>query len=308
LPRDFQFNPEHDFRSRSRGSDVCMTREDAQAFSQGLREALPRLRFVSDEYWKPFIDWDAWRATLEEHRRRDQAGLPTERARYRMRDPVGEPLHYWDSLCVAEEGHFYGWIEPPGWEPAWGEEDDYGVRRILNPPPLQFHFRRSKFRCYGRDVGVDQIAFDDPPEARSEAELIRLDGGTLDFRWNRYDEEARAFTNRLFRILSKQGTNRFINIDLDSRRALSLTPLRNRFGIVAGHHAERWALSRRHNYIFPSSGLVVKPASYRFATGDVMSAEELVALKAKWKAELEARVVEAKRYAAEVVARNNPKN
>lgn len=293
LPQ-IQFSPDHDFRSKWK---VCeqlhMTREDAAAFSDSLRSAFPRLHLVSHEYWNSFLDWDWWRSARQENERREKAGLPTQPSRHRMRDPGGDPPRYWDSLAVVDEREFYGWILPEGWSPEWGEADQFGIRRIVNTPRLEFSFRRSVFYCADRDGRRETVRFDDPPEPRTEDETIRLEGGDLAISWNRYDEEAEAFAKIVFRLLFKQTTDRFIQMESKSRRALSPVPWNNRRYGMAGRHAEAWALARRHNYLF--DGRLNKPASYSFAPGDVFSADELAAIKAKWAAELEEIVAREKR-------------
>jgi hypothetical protein len=262
-----------------------MTREDADAFSSALRAAYPRLHFVSCEYWRTFVDWDAWNVACEEKERRERAGLPTERVRHRMRDPRNEPPRYWDSLGTRDERYFYGWVLPEGWVPEWGEEDNFGVRRI-NPPRLEFSFRRSHFRCWDRSRLRETVLFDDPPQPRNDNETIVLEDGHLSIQWNRYDDEAEAFAKVVFRTLFKQVIDRFITVSEDvTWRALSSTPWRNRRYGAAGRGAEAWALARRHNYFF--SGCFEKPASFPFAPADVLSPQELASLKAKWDAKLE---------------------
>jgi hypothetical protein len=203
-----------------------------------------------------------------------------------MRDPKDEPPHYWPSLGIAEEREFYGWVLPEGWVPQWGDEDDFGIRRIVNPPRLELSFRRSRFHCVDRSPRRETVWFDEPPEPRNDGEIIVLEGGDLSVQWNPYDDETENFAKTVFRILFKQAIDRFITVNRHvSWRALSSTPWRNRRYGAAGWGAESWALSRRHNYFF--SGAYNKPASFPFAPAEVLSAQELAALKAKWAAELE---------------------
>lgn len=270
-----------------------MTREDADAFSSALRAAYPRLHFVSWEHWRPFVDWDWWRAAWKLHEERKKDGLPTEFVRHRMRDPRNEPPCYWPSLGVAEEREFYGWVLPEGWSAQWGEEDDFGVRRIVNPPRLELSFWRGRFHCPDRSPRRETVWFENPPEPRDDDETIVLEGSDLSIQWNRYDDEVEAFAKTVFRMLFKQATDRFIKIERKSRRALTAQPWRNRRYGAAGRGAEAWALARRHNYL--DGGQLNKPASYPFAPGDVFSADELAAIKAKWAAELEEIVAREKR-------------
>jgi len=275
-----------------------MTREDADAFSSALRAAYPRLHFASREHWRTFVDWDWWHAAWKLHEEREKDGLPTEFVRHRMRHPRNEPPRYWPSLGVAEEREFYGWILPEDWVAQWGEEDNFGVRRIVNPPRLEFFFRRSRFHCRDRSPRRETVWFDDPPEPRDDDETIVLEGGELEIQWNRYDDEAEMFAKAVFRILFKQATDRFIQIEYKSRRALTGEPWRNRRYGAAGRRAEAWALARRHNYL--DGGQLEKPASYPFAPDDVFSAEEFAAIKAKWKAELEEAVAAEARKGKEL--------
>ncbi|KAB2846527.1 MAG: hypothetical protein F9K44_15200 [Hyphomicrobiaceae bacterium] len=124
-----------------------------------------------------------------------------------------------------------------------------------------------------------------------------LEGSDLSIQWNRYDDEVEAFAKTVFRILFKQATDRFFQIERKSRRALTAQPWRNRRYGAAGRGAEAWALARRHNYL--DGGQLNKPASYPFAPGDVFSAEELAAIRAKWKAELDAAIAEQIRIGKE---------
>lgn len=288
--------PDQDFRSQWKVCEnACLTLADATEFSSALRAAFPRLRFTSEDHWKPFVDWDHWHAEIEAWRRRDPRGLETEPIRHRMRDPTGQSLQFWDHLGVADERAFNGWIIPDGWMPEWGETDKYGVRRIVNPPRLALFFRRGRFHCPDRRPLKEPVHFDAPPEPRSDQEMLELEGSQLQIRYNRYDEEAEAFAKTIFRILYKQVVDRFITVERRSRRALTPVPWRNRRFGVAGRQAEAWALERRYNYLLVPEE--VKPASYPFAPDDVMSAEEYTALKAKWAAELEEAVAaEARKW------------
>jgi hypothetical protein len=294
VPPPIRLSPDHDFRSQWKVCEnACLTHEDAAEFSQALCAAFPRLRFLSQDHWKPFVDWDAWHAEIEAWRRRDPKGLESEPIRHRMRDPAGLALQYWDHLGVAEESAFDGWIIPDGWKPEWGETDKYGIRRIVNPPRLALFFRRGQFHCPDRRPLREAVRFRDPPEPRGDEETLELEGSQLNIRYNRYDEAAAAFAKAVFRILYKHVVDRFITIESKSRRALTPVPERNRRFGVAGRRAEAWALKRRHNYLLvPNS---VKPVSYPFAPGDVMSAEEHAALEARWAAELEEAVAREKR-------------
>ncbi len=275
-----------------------MTREDAADFSDALRAALPRLHLVSFDHWKSFVDWEAWREALEERRRIDPEGRMIEPVRHLMRDPRNEPPHYWPSLGVAEERDFCGWILPEDWIPQWREADRFGVRRIVDLPRLEFFFRRSRFHCRDRSMRLESVSFDDAPEPRNEDETIVLEGGELSILWNRYDDEAETFAKTVFRILFRHATDRFIQIESKSRRALTGKPWRNRRYGAAGRRAEAWALARRHNYL--DGGQLEKPASYTFAPGDVFSAAELAAIRAEWRAKLEEAIAAERRKGKEL--------
>ncbi len=282
---------------------VCFTREDADAFSIALRAAIPGLRFVSRNYWKPFVDWKAYDETMNERRRREEAGLDPGPWRYTMRDPTGEPLQYWDSLGVPGEDSFYAWIVPDGWEPEWGEEGDFGERRIVNRPPRELMFRRSRFRCIDRNPRAETVDFADPPQPKNDLEAIQLECGDINVRAHRFDSDGEAFAKLVLRILYKCSIDRFMFIERSTRRALSSTSWRNRGDVVAGRSAEAWSLARRHNYLTTISGLgLLKPASYPFAPGDVFSPEELAAYEAKEKAELEEAIARERARANELSA------
>lgn len=285
-PPPNQFSAGHDFRSKWKSCEnACLTHEDAAEFSQALCAAFPRLRFLSQDHWKPFVDWGAWHRAWEERERIDPEFRHTEHVRHRMRDPTGLALQFWDHLGVAEETAFYGWVIPEGWTPEWGETDEYGIRRIANPPRLELFFRRGQFHSPNRRPPSEPVTFRDPPEPRSDEETLELEGSQLAIRYNRYDDQTEAFAKSVFRILYKQAVDRFVDVEYKTRRAYTATPWRNRRFGVAGRRAEAWALERRHNYLMVPER--AKPASYQFPPDDVMSSEEHAALMAKRAEELE---------------------
>jgi hypothetical protein len=260
---------------------LFMMRDEAHSFSQQLREALPNIRFVSHDYWKPFIDWAAYEQDLAERERRGPENPPEHHLVYRMRDPRGGPLHYWDSFGTAEEDSFLAWLEPRGWKPRWTEPDDRGIRWLKNIPLHSFAFHRSGFCCRSRDLSV----FPDPPAPLDENETIILEGQRLEIRWHHGDETGEHLAKTGFRILSKLTVDRFYDVEIRSRRAFP-KPFHRPAFYRAGREAADWACSRRHNYLADST-FFYKPADFVFSPADIFTEEQLAAREARLDDEFE---------------------
>src|SRR5690349_25171497 len=91
---------------------VIMTRDDAFAFSEALRAAFPRIRFLRHDYSDKFIDYPAWRQACREA---DAAGRMTPRRYAFARLPKDEGPDYFPSFADVLEKQFYVWVEPPNW-------------------------------------------------------------------------------------------------------------------------------------------------------------------------------------------------
>ncbi|HEY7610278.1 MAG TPA: hypothetical protein VIF14_13675 [Alphaproteobacteria bacterium] len=244
---------------------------DVAAFSDGLKAAFPAIRFVSLDYWQHFVDQPRWEADCIESRRREKLGLPEIELRRHMRDPTGESLHYWDSLADPAETRFYVWIEPPGWRPVWGPEDDYGLRYIETIPRLRFEFRRCHFQ-----LGWPRGSWDDvEPMPTSGRHTLVLQGYQFLVRWNPREPEAEAFGKKVYNILRKLTACEFKVFEPDSRRAYDDKTWRMQKQCLAGRHALAWSLMRRHNYLKCDNWAnLLKSADYRFRTGDVFTKAE----------------------------------
>lgn len=259
-----------------------MLPSDVAAFSDGLKAAFPAIRFVSVDYWQHFVDQKRWDADCREHRRREKLGLPRMRLRRYMRDPTGESLHYWDSLADPAERRFHVWIEPPGWRPVWGPEDEYGVRYIENMPRLWFQFQRSNFQLgWPRGGWVDV-----EPRPASGRDTLVLQGYKFLVRWNPREPEAEVFGKKVYNVLRKLAACEFKVFEPDSRRAYTAETWRMQKQCLAGRHALAWSLKRRHNYLKCDNWAnLLKSADYRFRQGDIFTKAEY----RQWRADQEER-------------------
>lgn len=279
-----------------------MTPQDTAAFSDALKAGFPNIRFVSLDYWRPFVDWPRFKEDCRQNERRWKQRLPRPPVVYHLRDLAGEPLHYWDSLAHRAETDFQAWIEPPGWRPEWGPPDWQGVRELENMPALEFTFRRSHFEFLGPKRWH---SFNDEPVALNGRETIVLHGTTFEVRWNRYDTDGEAFGKNVFKILRKLTVDLFINVDRETRKAWSDKPARMPSYCLAGHHADAWTLKRKHNYLAEDGGPLMKSARYRFRRAEIFTDAELAQRRAREEAWLVERVKQLKEESAQRVRENS---
>jgi hypothetical protein len=272
-----------------RARALCMMPADAASFSDQLKAAFPAIRFVSVDYWQHFVDQQRWEAECREHRRRAKLGLPNIELRRHMRDPTGEPLHYWGSLADPAERRFYVWVEPAGWRPVWGPANEDGVRYIENTPRLWFEFRRSQFQHnWPRGVWYNV----ELPHA-SRRDCLVLSGPQFTIRWNPSEPEAEAFGKKVYNILRKLTACEFKVFEPESRRAYDAKTWRMQKQCLAGHHALAWSLKRRHNYLKCENWeALLKSADCRFRPGDVFTPGELKQWQADRDAEFEAELAQ----------------
>lgn len=246
---------------------VVMTRLDAFEFSEALRKAFLRIRFVRKDYAEKFIDYPAWRkACLEAC----GAGRRTPKRLEFARSPDGEWPDYFPSLGDVLENRFHVWVEPPGWRPRWRTLKREDVLFIDNIPRLRFTFHRGGFAC--PDPRRADGLHGDPhlptqnlvmqPMCIDRKETILLDGHRMLGGWKKGDDAAKTFTHKVWRILGKMSTNRVVCVDKRTRMPVppdgsaSAEPY-----FRAAHDALRWARGRRHNYL-SWGGRLYKPERY----------------------------------------------
>ena len=124
---------------------VLMTRDDAYAFSEALRAAFPRVRFVSYDYARKFFDYKAWKKSCDEA---EKAGHENPSSLDYTRNPGVELPDYFPSLGDVLEDRFWVWIEPPNWRPRWRKRKRDGILVIENFPRLHFFSRRVRMSGY----------------------------------------------------------------------------------------------------------------------------------------------------------------
>jgi hypothetical protein len=234
---------------------VIMTRDDAFAFSEALRGAFPRIRFLREDYADKFIDYPAWRQACGKAavggrmmpRRYDFACLPKD-----------EGPDYFPSLADVLEKNFYVWVEPPNWRPRWRRRKRSDLLVIENIPRLNFTFRRGGFSCPDprRHDGLHGNPhlpthnLDLQPGAIDNREPIVLEGHRMLGGWDKGDDVARAFVHKVWRILGMMSTNRLIAIDPHSLHPIPPDGSASTVSYVrAANDALRWARGRRHNYL-----------------------------------------------------------
>lgn len=288
---------------------LCLTPADAAAFSDALKAAFPAIRFVSVDYWQPWVDQERFNADWREFDRRWKLKLPREPVRRHMRDPTGEPLHYWESFADPAEWRFIAWIEPPGWRPVWMAPDEEGIRYIENTPRLWFEFQSSKFIVQRPTL---PRWHDTEPQPLNGRETVALEGPTFEVRWNPSEPEAEAFAKKVYNILRRLTVSRFIVVIRESRRAYSGKAEGMLRQCLAGRHAVAWALKRRHNYLQCNNwgGVFLKPATYPFRRRDIYTPGEykqhLADREAEFQAMLQAHLEESKRRARERAKSGEP--
>ena len=81
-----------------RAQGLCMLPADEEAFSDALKAALPEIRFVSEDYWRQFLDHQREEEDRRERERRSKLNLPRLNVRWHMRDPTRETLSYCEGL------------------------------------------------------------------------------------------------------------------------------------------------------------------------------------------------------------------
>lgn len=273
-----QVADEDDRKCYRRAWWLCMTPADAQAFSDALKAAFPAIRFVARDYWEPFVDQARWLADCREWTRREKLGLPRINVRRHMRDPAGEPPRFLESLAVPEVNNFFVWVEPPGWRPVWGPEDDQGLRYLENTPRLWFQFCRADF-IRGWPGGRGEKA---DPRPKHSRDIHVLRGDRFVVRWNPREPEAEAFGKKVWNILRQLTVCEFFIFDSLSRRAYRAQPQRSERMLLAGRDAAAWSLKRRHNYLRGNTwDALLKPSAYRLRPGDAMTKPEY----RRWRAE-----------------------
>jgi hypothetical protein len=250
---------------------LCMLPEDAVAFSKSLQAAFPAIRFVSVAYWEQFVDQERWKADCAQQQRLEAMGIRLRTLRKHMRDPTQEPLHYWQSLSDPAETRFYAWIEPPGWRPRWGPENESGERRIENTPRLWFEFHRSWFQRKWPNGGWMDVE----PRPVSARDTVVLHGHEFIVRWNPREPEAEAFAKTVYGILRKLTGCNFMAFEAGTRKAFDGASRHTPKRLLAGRHALAWSLRRRHNYLTGSGDYLRKPASFELRPGDVFTKSEL---------------------------------
>lgn len=228
--------------------NLLTTRRDAADFSAALRAAFPAIKFLREEYWEQFVDWNSWRQRVAEAHARRARGEDVPRVSYQSRDPEGEPLEYYESMADPRERHFRAWIEPRDWKPFWTPFGDGDQYHIVNEPEMDLQYSRQSFVCEDRDE-TEERAFDDPPQRKSDDESIRLRWGSLYSGYYADNAEDKAFVHKVFRIAKKLTTNVLINVDKPTRRPMFLEGRPRGVNVVAGLHAAAWSLEHRHNYL-----------------------------------------------------------
>jgi len=244
-----------------------MTRADASAFSEALRAAFPRIRFVSYDYAEKFFDFADWKAACDTAHLR---GEDSPRSLEFTRDPGDELPDYFPSLADVAERRFWVWVEPPNWRPRWRRRKRAGILTIENFPRLHFYFWRGGFnlpdprRAKERQDDPDPEIFDLPlqPLSLDRNEAITLRGDRMLGGWKKGDDSAKAFIDKVWRILGKVSTNRLVSVDSRTRQPIPPdgTALTEPY-VRAATDALRWARWRRHNYL-EWSGQWYKPERY----------------------------------------------
>lgn len=246
---------------------VMMTRDDARAFSETLRAAFPRIRFVSFDYASKFLDFAAWKAAQD---RAAAGGMNRPSALDFTRSPDNELPDYFPSLGAVSETRFWVWVEPPHWRPRWRRRERSDILVIENFPRLSFYFwrggynlpdpRRAKEREDDLDPGVIDLALQ--PLSLDRQEAVTLRGDRMLGGWRKGDDSAKAFVHKVWRLLGKMTTNRLIAVDSRTRNPIPPdgTAMAEPY-VRAATDALKWARWRRHNYL-EWDGHWYKPEGY----------------------------------------------
>ena len=133
------------------------------------------------------------------------------------------------------------------------------------------------------------------PNPLDPEEIIYLTGGQVCAHWPKENSPAKAFFEKVFRIVARLTTDSFISVG-PNLKARGAKPFRSGgYYYRAGRDACAWALQRRHNYFQDRW----KPGNYPFKPDEIYTPEELAAegarnealwaeMKAKTEAEIEA--------------------
>lgn len=227
---------------------VVLTRKDADAFSERLREAFPAIRFFFSDYTEPWIDQQASR---ERRNMKNQGLLPADIPSLVMRHPGDEPLRYLPSLGDAVQAATV-WVEPRGWKPRWSPAPNReGVYTIINRPKLQFQFTRSRYVFWRQP-----LAFDEPPAHIPDNEILVLDGDAIYGYFRRDDKEHQSFLRKVWRILDKCTTTERAYCDHTTLEPLGITRTRS---VWAGFDAVEWA-RRDSRHFIRGGGTFYRPA------------------------------------------------
>jgi len=267
---------------------VLVTREDALTFSEELRKAFPRIRFVSDEYATKFFDVDAWHQAIDEAERNGRA---TPRRLDFTRDPTGAWPDYFPSLADVLETRFRVWIEPRNWRPRWRLRRRDDLLTLDNQPQLYFTFRRSNYSLpdprrrdglHG-DPHLPTDNLESVPDLIDRKEPVLLEGHRMLGGWNKGDDVAKAFIHKVWRILDKMSTNRLVAVD--RRTFMPIPPDGSAHPepyVRASLDALVWARGPRHNYLAWGNHLY-KPEMYFkwYRPSDEVDDDDAIAKPAK---------------------------
>lgn len=230
---------------------MLMTRGDADAFSAELLDAFPRMKFVPENFWHKFWNFDGWRKAAQ---KAGERGLTMPWVSEFIRDPGRESPDYFASLGVEQERFFYAWVEPPNWRPRW--EVHRHFVRLRNKPRLHFLFRRATFDRHGiesaerafADPAFRATGLPDPPQPEDDDEAITLRGDRMLGGWSKGDDRAKAFVAKVWRIATRMTSNVVISYNEWTREPYPNGPDRESH-VWAAAGAVQWALQRRHNYL-----------------------------------------------------------
>jgi hypothetical protein len=281
---------------------LVMTPADANALSAELKAAYPAIKFVPEEYWRPYFDETVWKAETQAQDLARQRGEPTPPRRYVPEIPIGKPVPYVDRLGDLRSTEFHAWIEPPGWAPRWAGPAPGGGPYMTNHPPLYFQFKRSDFAVRSnlpKTMSAHSNAEPVPPDDDRIVELNMY--GHLFGDWHLDSPEEKAFLKTVERIvyrLTKVGRYR---IDREVLRPFAPPepwPRMNRDKVYRyGLDAERWALARRHNYFYET--YLYKPFAYPYAAAEFIDEDDLPEGERKLRAHAERAEIE---YEAKLAA------
>jgi hypothetical protein len=258
---------------------LVMTPADADALSAELKAAYPTIKFVPDEYWRPYFDATLWKAETRAQDLARERGKPIPPRRYVPEIPVGKPVPYVESLGDLSHSRFEAWIEPPGWKPHWEGPSMCGNPYLTNYPPLCIQFWRGTFAMRSnlpKTMSAHSNAEPVPPDHDRIVELSMY--GHLFGDWHLDSPEEKAFLKTVERIVYRITKVGIYRIDQEVLRPLAAPeswPGMERDKVYRyGHDAERWALARRHNYFWQVQHLY-KPFAYPYAKAEFIDEDNL---------------------------------